>query len=165
MSHTAIDTYLNDHLAGAVVGSDLAKQLRQRHEGTPLGELMGSIAPEIEEDRHALVDLMKQLDVSRDPIKVTFGFVAEMVSRVKLGSAGSDGSEHATFTALEALTLGVEGKASMWKALKVVQAQYPPLASTDFDALIARAQSQHDALEQERLALGERALGNVVHAA
>jgi hypothetical protein len=43
-----MDVYLNDHLAGAMLGSDLAEQIRDRHEGTPLGDVMGSIAPEIE---------------------------------------------------------------------------------------------------------------------
>ena len=40
MADTAIDVYLNDHLAGAILGSDLAEQLRDRNDNTPLGELM-----------------------------------------------------------------------------------------------------------------------------
>jgi hypothetical protein len=51
MADRAIDVYLNDHLAGAMLGSDLATQIRERHEGSPLGDLMSSIAAEIEEDR------------------------------------------------------------------------------------------------------------------
>jgi len=34
-----------------MLGSDLVEQIRDRHEGTPLGDVMGSIAPEIEDDR------------------------------------------------------------------------------------------------------------------
>ena len=37
MADKAMDVYLNDHLAGAMLGSALAKQLREEHEGTPLG--------------------------------------------------------------------------------------------------------------------------------
>ncbi len=40
MADKAMDVYLNDHLAGAKLGSDLAKQLRARSEGTPLGDVM-----------------------------------------------------------------------------------------------------------------------------
>jgi hypothetical protein len=48
----------------------------------------------------------------------------------------------------------------MWKALKQVASRYPPLASTDLDDLINRAEAQHSALERERMAAGKRALGN-----
>jgi hypothetical protein len=51
MADKAMDVYLNDHLAGATLGSELAEQIRNRHEGTPLGEVMRSIAPQVEEDR------------------------------------------------------------------------------------------------------------------
>jgi hypothetical protein len=42
MADRAIDVYLNDHLAGATLGSDLAEQIRERHEGSRLGELMNA---------------------------------------------------------------------------------------------------------------------------
>ncbi len=48
----------------------------------------------------------------------------------------------------------------MWEALREVQSQYPALASTDLEELIARADKQLNALEHERLALGALALAN-----
>jgi hypothetical protein len=60
--------------------------------------------------------------------------------------------------AVETLTLGVEGKASLWKALKTVRDRYGPLASIDLDGLIESAKAQHDALERERIAAATRAL-------
>jgi hypothetical protein len=47
----AMNVYLNDHLAGAMLGSDLAEQIRAQSEGNALDELMKSLAPQIEEDR------------------------------------------------------------------------------------------------------------------
>jgi hypothetical protein len=160
MADRAMDVYLNDHLAGAMLGSDLAEQIRQRHEDSPLGELMGSIAPQIEEDRQVLVDLMERMGTSKNALKQAAGWVAEKTSRVKFSGAGSGEPDHGAFMALEALTLGVEGKSSMWKALKAVQSQYPALVSTNLDELIERAETQHAALERERLAAGVRALRN-----
>jgi hypothetical protein len=61
MADRAMDVYLNDHLAGAMLGTALAERIRDRHEDTPLGELMGSIAAQIEEDRRTLVDLMERM--------------------------------------------------------------------------------------------------------
>lgn len=143
-----------------MLGTDLAEQIRQRHQDTPLGELMGWIAPQIEEDRQILVDLMERMNTTKNPIKQAAGWVAEKASRVKFSGAGSGERDQGAFMALEALTLGVEGKASMWKTLKEVQSQYPPLASMNLDELIARAETQHDALERERLAVGALALRN-----
>ena len=45
MADKAMDVYLNDHLAGAMLGSDLAEQIRSQNQRTPLGELMGVLAP------------------------------------------------------------------------------------------------------------------------
>lgn len=68
MADRAMDTYLKDHLAGATLGADLAEQLRQRSEGTPLGEVMESIAPQIEEDQETLVKLMERMDTAQNPL-------------------------------------------------------------------------------------------------
>jgi hypothetical protein len=61
--------------------------------------------------------------------------------------------------ALEALTLGVDGKRSLWSALQRVANQYPPLASANLDQLLVRAEAQHATLERERLNLAECTLG------
>lgn len=160
MADKAMNVYLNDHLAGATLGSDLAEQIRGQNQGTPLGELMGSIAPQIEEDRRTLLDLMERMGTPKNPAKQATGWMAEKASRVKFSGVVSGEPEHGAFMALESLTLGVEGKASMWKALKEVAGEYPSLASMNLDELIDRAQAQRGALERERLAAGRRALGN-----
>lgn len=143
-----------------MLGADLAKQIRDRHEGTPLGDAMASISQQIEEDREVLVDLMERLNVSRNPLKQAAGWVAEKASRVKFSGAGSGEPEHGAFMALESLALGVAGKKRMWKALKTVQSQYRPLAAIDLDALIARADAQEEVLERERMAAAQIALAN-----
>ena len=43
MSDDGLDVYLNDHQAGATFGRDLARQIHERTEGTPLGRLVGSL--------------------------------------------------------------------------------------------------------------------------
>lgn len=164
MADRAMDVYLNDHLAGATLGSTLAEQIRDRHEGTPLGDLMRTIAAQIEEDRQTLIDLMERMDVSRNPVKQATGWLAEKASRLKFSGAGSGEPDHGAFMALESLTLGVAGKLSLWQALEQVKGDYPELTSADLDGLIARAQAQHGTLEQQRLAAGQRALASSGHA-
>ena len=81
MAENPMDTYLNDHMGGATLGAKLADQIRDRNEGTALGDMMAPIAAEIEEDRQALDDLMGALDVGRNPVKQVGGWVAEKMSR------------------------------------------------------------------------------------
>lgn len=161
MADNTMDVYLNDHLAGAMLGSDLAEQIRDGHEGTPLGDVMASIAAEVEEDRQTLLDLMERMGTSKNPVKQATGWIAEKASRAKFSGVTSRGREHGAFMALESLTLGVEGKRSMWKVLKKLASEYPALAATNLDELINRAEAQHATLERERLAAGTQALANV----
>ena len=73
--------------------------------------------------------------------------------RLKLG-----GGDLGNLLTLEALSLGVEGKACMWKTLKHVHSGSVAFASGDFDALIKRAEDQRAGLEQWRLTVATVAL-------
>ena len=43
MAAKAMDVYLNDHLAGAMLGSNLAEQIRSRNQATPLGGVLPDV--------------------------------------------------------------------------------------------------------------------------
>ncbi len=165
MADNAIDVYLNDHLAGAMLGSDLAEQIQARNHGTPLGDLMESLAPQIEQDRQTLIELMQQMDSSKNPVKQVTAWIAEKASRAKFSGMTAGEPELGDFMALETLTLGVRGKACMWNALKQVADQHPPIASMKLDELIDRAHTQENALEQQRLDAARRALASQVQTA
>ena len=164
MADNPLDVYLNDHLAGAMLGSDLAEQIRSQNEGTAFGQLMESLAPEIDQDRQTLIELMQQLDSSKNPVKQATAWIAEKASRVKFSGMTSGEPELGRFMALETLTLGVRGKASMWTALRQLADQHPAIASLDLDELVNRARTQEDALERERLVAGTKALGDRLRA-
>lgn len=159
MADKPMDTYLNDHLAGAMLGSDLAEQIRERSEGTPLGDEMAKISPQIEEDRQALIELMESLGTTKNPVKQATAWIAEKASRPKFSGFTAGEPEYGLFIALETLTLGVAGKLSLWEALKEHRDAYEALRAADLDALADRARAQHDTLERERLAAGRRAFG------
>jgi hypothetical protein len=161
MADKAMNVYLNDHLAGAMLGSDLADQIRSQNQSTPLGELMEVLAPQIEEDRQTLIALMSSMDSSKNPVKQAGAWVTEKASRLKFLGVSSGEPELGTFMALESLALGVQGKLGLWKALKQVTDQHPAIASVNLDELIDRAESQYDLLERERLTASVRALGSV----
>jgi hypothetical protein len=158
MAQKAMDVYLNDHLAGSMVGTDLAKQIRDRAEGTELRTVMTGIAWEIEEDQQTLIDLMEAMDVARNPVKQATGWLAEKASRIKFSGATSGEPDQGLFMALESLRLGVTGKKCMWLALQEVRDDHPALAEVDLEGLIARASAQETTLERERMAAGTGAL-------
>jgi hypothetical protein len=145
-----------------MLGSNLAEQIGERAEGTPLGDLMGEIAPQIEEDRQSLIDLMEQLEVSKNPVKQASAWLAEKASRVKFGGASSGEPDFGLYMAVETMTLGVEGKLSLWKALKQMPADHPVHRAINLDELIARAKSQHDRLEEQRISIGPDVLSGEV---
>ena len=165
MADKAMNVYLNDHLAGAMLGCDLAQQIRDQNENTPLGELMRSLSPQIEQDRQTLIGLMVHMGISKNPVKQAGAWVAEKASRVKFMGLTSGEPELGTFMAVESLALGVQGKLSLWRVLQQVADQHPAIASVDLQELIGRAQTQYDLLEHERLTAGARALSHVHTAA
>jgi hypothetical protein len=159
MADRPIDVYLNDHLGGAMLGSDLAEQIRDQAEGTPLGETMGRVAEEIEEDRETLLGLMDELGTERNPVKQVTGWLAEKASRVKFSGATSGEPDQGTLMAIESLRLGVAGKKCLWLALREVRNEHDALATVDLDLLIERAGAQEETLELERIAAAVKALG------
>lgn len=161
MNDDALRVYLNDHLAGSTLGCDHARQLEQMCADRPFGPEMTRIARAIEEDRDSLVQLMKALDASRNPVKQAGAWVAEKVGRVKFSGLSSDDAELGYYHTLETMSLGVEGKRSMWTALEHVAPQSPTLEQADLPRLIARATEQREALEAERLAQSQRAFSGL----
>jgi hypothetical protein len=145
--------YLNDHLAGSAGGARLARRLEKENRGTAYGEVLQRLAEEIEEDRRTLQDLMDQLGVRRDPAKMLASAAAEKLGRFKLNGELTRYSPLSRLEELELLSLGVEGKLAMWRALRAnVEAHM------DFDALIERATAQRRRLERLRVKAAAEAL-------
>jgi hypothetical protein len=143
-------TYLNDHLAGATAGVELARRARDQNEGTPLGRFLGGLAGEIEEDRESLKAVMARIDVGTDRLKVAAGWVGEKAGRLKPNNRLFGYSPLSRLIELEGLALGVEGKRSLWQVLRNLNDSR--LSEFDFDALLERARAQRDALQERRLA-------------
>jgi hypothetical protein len=159
MADKPMDVYLNDHLAGAMFGSDLARQIESQIDDPELVLRMAEVAGEIEEDRETLTALMERMGTTKNPVKQAATWLAEKFSRVKLAGHSSGEGQLGLFMALETLSLGIEGKASLWRMLRDVADRYPPLDIDELDVLIARAETQRDLIETERVAAGRRAFG------
>jgi hypothetical protein len=151
-------TYLNDHLAGATAGRELARRAASNNRGSPLGQFLVVLAREIDEDRDALLALMGGLQIGTDRVKVIGGWSAEKLGRLKPNGRLFSYSPLSRLLEVEGLLLGVRGKLALWQALEVIQPGEPGLASVDLAFLSQRAESQLTELEQHRRAIAPGAL-------
>jgi hypothetical protein len=151
--------YLNDHLAGATAGRDLARRSAASNERSSYGKFLTDLAAEIDEDRDSLLELMGRLDVGVDRLKVLGGWAAEKAGRLKLNGRLLGYSPLSRVVELEGLTLGVRGKLGLWRALSEVQPSYPKLPGAELARLAERAQAQLDGLEAQRLRAAAEAFG------
>jgi len=94
---------------------------------------------------------MEQLGVVRSGPKQLAGKVLETLSRLRLNERVT-GSAHVTrLMELETLSLGIEGKLSLWRSLGQVTGSRPELAGFDLPGLETRAVDQRAGLEPFRL--------------
>jgi hypothetical protein len=151
---SAIDhlgTYLNDHLAGASAGVEMARQLEDAVRGTPYASALGPIAKDIEEDLETLRGLVDEMGVGQNPVKQAVGWVAEKAHRVGIHERMAGSRDLSLLLQAESVGLGVEGKLALWLALMEVVPAHPHLATVDLPSLAERARDQRRRVEIARL--------------
>jgi hypothetical protein len=143
--------YLNDHLAGATLGTDLASRLAGAHRGSAASDTFERLAAEIAEDRAALLELLAVLEVPVRQYKVALGWVAEKAARFKPNGRVLARSPLSSLEEVEMMRLGVEGKAACWRTLLVLAERDDRLDRARLDALLRRAGEQIETLEDLRI--------------
>jgi hypothetical protein len=147
--------YLNDHLAGSIVGVGLARRARASNEGSELGRTLAEVEAEIEADQATLRRLMERLDVAESKVKPAGAWLAEKLGRLKLNGQLRGYSPLSRVVELEGLCAGVTGKMLLWRAMERTFGS--SLSGFDFAALAERADSQRRRLEAHRLDAAEQA--------
>ncbi|MGI8810170.1 MAG: hypothetical protein ACR2KK_20465 [Acidimicrobiales bacterium] len=155
----ALDSYLNDHLAGSAAAVELVERIRANNPGTALADYLEGLGREIEADRDTLGEVMERLGVVRSTPKQAAGKVMETLSRLRLNERVTGSPDVTRLMELETLSLGIEGKVSLWRSLNHVADSRPELAEFDLAALTVQAVSQRSGLEPFRLEAAAGALG------
>jgi hypothetical protein len=149
--HNLLGIYLNDHLAGATGGTELARRMAaSRHLPAPSAVLQ-QLADEIAHDRAALLSMMAALDIPVRGYKVYAAWIGEKAGRLKPNGYLLARSPLSSLEELEMLRLGVEGKAAGWRTLRALADREPRLDPGQLDELIRTARQQADLLEDLRL--------------
>ncbi|MFD3328442.1 hypothetical protein [Streptomyces sp. NPDC058701] len=142
--------YLNDHLAGAGGGVELFRRAARAHRDDALGPPLEALAKEVAADRESLRALMAALGVPAKRTRMAAGWVAEKAGRLKLNGRLLSRSPLSDVLELEAMRLGVEGKAACWRSLRAVARTDPRIESSHIEELIHRAERQISTLETIR---------------
>lgn len=149
--------YVNDHLAGATAGVELARRLRASNEDDPeFGPVLAEVCAEIEADREALQAVMDRLGVNQSRLKPLVAVLGERLGRLKLNGQLRGYSPLSRLDELELLQIGVVGKRRLWRALEHTHAS--DLPGFDLDALAERATEQLTRLEALHLKAAALAL-------
>jgi hypothetical protein len=152
--------YLNDHLAGATGGVELARRVRasnRRH--STFGQPLDRICKEIEEDRAALEQVIDRLGFSQSRVKPAGAWVAEKLGRLKLNGSLRGYSPLSRVLELEGLLIGITGKMALWETLADLEGV--ERLEIDFAQMRARATEQRSAVNDlHRLAVAALATGD-----
>ena len=152
--------YLNDHLAGASGGVELARRLRASNRGSDgFGRPLDRICVEIEEDRATLKQVVDRLGFSRSRAKPASAWVAEKLSRLKLNGRLRGYSPLSRVLELEGLLIGITGKMALWETLAELEGV--ERLEIDFAQMSGRAAKQRSAIDDlHRLAAAALATGD-----
>jgi hypothetical protein len=150
--------YLNDHLARATGGVELARRVAaaRRQE---VGDALLHFAADVAADRVALVEIMAALGIPVRAYKVCAGWTGEKAGRLKLNGRLGSRSPLSSLEELEMMSLGVTGKAAGWRTLRLLADTDPRFDHGRLDELTARADSQLKLLEGLRVRAARSALG------
>lgn len=156
-ARSELGIYLNDHLAGATAGAELARRLASSAPEPEVRDALGPLADEVAEDRAALLEIMKSLGFRARSYKARAGWLAERLGRLKSNGHLVRRSPLSTLLELEMLRLGVEGKASGWRTLLELAVHVEGIDRDGLAELVSRAGRQTEVLERLRV----RAAGNL----
>jgi hypothetical protein len=146
-----LGTYLNDHLAGSIVGGALARRITRQNSDNEYGRETAEIAEQIKQDQRELRRIMARLDVRQKRLRLGVAWAVEKVTRLKPNGRLVGYSPLSRVLELEGLVMGITGKLELWRTLDQIEGAYPALDEAQVRQLIGRAESQRDRVEDLRL--------------
>jgi hypothetical protein len=151
MANDHLATYLNDHLSGSVVAVELMENLESVYADQPVASFIAGLRAEVEADVEELKSIMSRLEISESRTRKASAWVTEKFTELKLRLDDPGHGDLRLFESLEALSLGIEGKKSLWLALSAAAETTPSLRIADYERLKQRAEDQRNRVEARRL--------------
>jgi hypothetical protein len=149
-------TYLHDHLGGAQIAIQTLEAMRDQHDDKRFREFANMLLPEIQADDQTVRSIAEKVGAGTSVVKEAGGWFLEKLARIKLGHTGA--TDFGMFESLELLSLGIQGKLCLWKALQAASQLDSRLRAYPFEDLVSRAQEQYEKVETQRLDLAQHVL-------
>jgi hypothetical protein len=156
MSREHLAIYLNDHLAGSIIAVEILEHFEA--EATDLSAQIKKLRSDIETDRQELKTLMHRLGIPESRVRKVGSWIAEQIAEVKLEVDDESGGALRRLERLEAVAIGIHGKAALWTALNAAAAIAPELHGPNYEHLAQRAEEQRKRVEVFRLQAATAAL-------
>ncbi|HUQ55296.1 SRPBCC family protein [Lentzea sp.] len=141
MNTELLGIYLNDHLAGATAGTELARRISRTHPELRV------LADDLDADRKELLDFMREVGVESRPHKAAMGWLSEKAGRLKLNGRVLSRSPLSDVLELEGLRIVIEAKSAMWRTLRKLQS----FDDERLERLAGRAAGQAELVDQYRV--------------
>jgi hypothetical protein len=149
MPEQHLSTYLSDHLAALAAALELLEHLERLHTGKATDGFVAELRADITADRKELEALMARLHISVSPPRKVAAWVTEKLTELKLRLDAPENLALRRLEALEAISIGIEGKRLLWLALDAAAEDVPQLR-IDYDRLRRRAEDQRERVEVHR---------------
>ncbi len=143
-----LNSYMNDHLAGAVAALELLEHLIVVHKGKPLAPFLVALESDIKADVTVLSKLIDQAHSNESLPRKAAAWMAEKLMRAKFKTSGEQMGGLGLVQALEMLEIGIRGKQLLWRA--IAMSNLPAARDVDLAGLEKRAVEQQQRLEKER---------------
>jgi hypothetical protein len=149
--------YLNDHLGASTAGVELIRRAAGNHDGERGAELL-RLAEEIAEDREALRDLMKRLDIAESTVKKAAGWLGEKAGRLAPNGHVVSRSPLSDVLEIEMMRAGTAARTCGLQVLRAVAVEDPRIGREELETLIERADDQAERLYKIHIQLAQENL-------
>jgi hypothetical protein len=161
MERKMLAIYLNDHLAGSVVGEALAKRIARQNVGNQYGRGVADIAREIKDDQATLREVMEAVGARPKQVRLAMARLVELGTRLKPNGRLVGYSPLSRVLELEGLVMGITGKLELWRSMDVLEEE-STVRGFDFGRLAGRAEDQRDRVEALRVKAAQEALAGQI---
>ncbi len=156
MSGEYLATYLNDHFSGSLTTIETLEHLET--EVSDFRSELAVLKAEIKADHDQLQALMDRLGIAISRIRKVTGWIAEQLAEAKFEVDDESKGSLRRLERLETISMGIDGKTALWRALSAAAEAVPELRGPDYERLAQRAQEQRSRVEILRLRAARLAL-------